>query len=94
MSELTALRARLDETDRELVAAFERRMRLSLDIADCKRAAGLPVLDTAREEQVLASRAAMLDDARWEEAVRQLYRTLMALSREAQEGQMAESHSR
>ncbi|MBR6028070.1 MAG: chorismate mutase [Clostridia bacterium] len=88
MSELTALRARLDETDRELVAAFERRMRLSLDIADCKRAVGLPVLDAAREEQVLASRAAMLDDARWDEAVRQLYRTLMALSREAQEAEM------
>lgn len=81
---LETLRARLDETDRALVSAFEQRMELSLAIAECKRAAGLAVRDPGREERVLQSRSAMLRDPRWEGAARELYQTLMRLSREAQ----------
>ena len=82
--DLNTLRRRLDETDRVLVRAFEERMRVSLAIADCKRAAGLPVSDPGREALVLSTRADMLEDPRWREPLKDLYQTLMRLSREAQ----------
>ena len=78
------LRQELDRVDRDLVDRFERRMELSMRIAERKKGLGLPVRDEAREALVLASRAAMLRDERWAGAVRQLYGLLMALSREAQ----------
>ena len=64
---------------------FERRMALAGQVAACKIAAGRPVLDRTREEAVLASRAAMLENHAWEAEVRQLYETLMALSRGEQQ---------
>lgn len=85
MKELEELRRELDEVDRELVRLFERRMALAGQVAACKIAAGRPVLDRTREEAVLASRAAMLENHAWEAEVRQLYETLMALSRGEQQ---------
>lgn len=85
MRELTDIRRELDETDQALVALFEHRMTLALEVAAYKQAQGLPVLDAGREAQVLASRAAMLRDDKWADAVRQLYNTIMALSRAEQE---------
>ena len=85
MKELEELRRELDEVDRELVRLFERRMALAGRVAACKIAAGRPVLDRTREEAVLASRAAMLENHAWEAEVRQLYETLMALSRGEQQ---------
>ena len=85
MKELEELRRELDEVDRELVRPFERRMALAGQVAACKIAAGRPVLDRTREEAVLASRAAMLENHAWEAEVRQLYETLMALSRGEQQ---------
>ena len=85
MKELEELRRELDEVDRELVSLFERRMALAGQVAACKIAAGRPVLDRTREEAVLASRAAMLENHDWEAEVRQLYETLMALSRGEQQ---------
>ena len=85
MKELEELRRELDEVDRELVRLFERRMALAGQVAACKIAAGRPVLDRTREEAVLASRAAMLKNHAWEAEVRQLYETLMALSRGEQQ---------
>ena len=85
MRELEALRAELDAVDRELVRLFEKRMHLSREVAACKLSCGLPVLDRSREEQVLASRAAMLDNPAWAQDVRSLWETLMASSRAEQE---------
>ena len=85
MKELEELRRELDEVDRELVSLFERRMALAGQVAACNIAAGRPVLDRTREEAVLASRAAMLENHAWEAEVRQLYETLMALSRGEQQ---------
>ena len=85
MKGLEELRRELDEVDRELVRLFEQRMTIAGQVAACKIAAGWPVLDRTREEAVLASRAAMLENHAWEAEVRQLYETLMALSRGEQQ---------
>ena len=55
------------------------------------------MLDRTREEAVLASRAAMLENPAWEADVRRLFETLMALSRGEQQrimgGQEADGHA-
>ena len=85
MKELVELRLELDQLDREIVSLFERRMGISRQVAQYKLAHDLPVLDTSREAQVIASREAMLTDGALAPAVRILYETIMALSREEQE---------
>ena len=85
MKGLEELRRELDAVDRELVRLFEQRMTIAGQVAACKIAEGRPVLDRTREEAVLASRAAMLENHAWEAEVRQLYETLMALSRGEQQ---------
>ena len=97
MKGLEELRRELDEADRELVRLFEQRMTIAGQVAACKIAAGRPVLDRTREEAVLASRAARLENPAWEADVRRLFETLMALSRGEQRrimgGQEADGHA-
>ena len=87
----------LEELRRELVRLFEQRMTIAGLVAACKIAEGRPVLDRTREEAVLASRAAMLENPAWEADVRKLFETLMALSRGEQQrimdGQEADGHA-
>ena len=91
MRELEDVRAELDRVDRELVRLFEKRMALSREVARCKLAHGLPVLDAAREEQVLDSRVSMLNNPALGEDVRTLYFCIMALSRGEQERLLKEA---
>lgn len=85
MKDLKDLRQELDAIDREMVALFQKRMEVSKGVAEYKIANGLPVLDSSREKQVLASRVAMLDDGSLAESVRALYVEIMRLSRGIQE---------
>ena len=85
MRELENVRAELDAVDRELVRLFEKRMLLCREVAAYKIAHGMQVLDRSREEQVLASRAAMLENPAWAPDVRTLWEQLMASSRAEQE---------
>ena len=97
MKGLEELRRELDAVDRELVRLFERRMAIAGQVAACKIAEDRPVLDRTREEAVLASRAAMLENPAWEADVRKLFEILMALSRGEQQrimdGQEADGHA-
>lgn len=92
MKELTQIRAELDAVDRQIVALFEKRMTLAREVAAYKIANDLPVLDRSREEQVLNSRCAMLQDDYWTPFVRELYEEIMALSRAEQKTMLQEAH--
>ena len=91
MKELQETRRALDAVDREIVRLFEQRMNLARDVAEYKIAHGMPVLDRSREGQVLESRCALLQDAYWAPALRELYEQIMALSR-AEQQKMVEEH--
>ena len=67
------------------MALFEQRMVISRDVASYKIAQGLPVLDEAREKQVIQSRKAMLADSHWAADVEALFETVMARSRREQQ---------
>ena len=85
MKELTELRSELDALDRELVALLEKRLEGADGVAAYKLAKGLPVLDASREEQVIASRQAMMTRPGFEEHVANVFRAVMAMSRAEQE---------
>ena len=52
---LAELRGEMNEVNDEMLALFERRMRVAAQIADAKRAAGRPVADFTREREILAT---------------------------------------
>ena len=85
MKSLEESRAAIDAVDREIVRLFEQRMTVCRDVAWYKIEHGMQVLDRSREEKVLESRAAMLDDPYWADSVRVLFESIMALSRAEQE---------
>ncbi len=84
MRDLNTLRRELDELDSDLAALALRRMAISEEVAAYKLAHGLPILDEAREAQVLQSRSALGATALEREELRQLFAGLMRLSRARQ----------
>ena len=51
--EITEARKEIDRLDDQLIALLEKRMALAEEIGRVKKAAGKPVRDPAREEQIL-----------------------------------------
>ena len=60
MDALEQARAEIDAVDTQLAALFERRMAAVLQVAEYKRAHGLPIYDAARETAVLEKAAARI----------------------------------
>lgn len=82
---IDSLRIRIEKTDDLLLALLQRRMRLARVIGNAKHAAGLPVLDPAREARVVrrvAVRARELGMPA--EEVRSLFWNIIALCRSEQ----------
>lgn len=81
---LLAAREEIDRIDREMAELFCRRLRAVQDVAAYKKSRGLPVLDAAREREVIERNAARIND----EIMREYYvcqlRTTMSLSRRYQ----------
>ena len=84
MSELDALRGEIDQIDRQLVELFLRRMEVTGRVGAYKQARGIPVLDAARERQVIAAKTAMTDDPARKRDLAALYAAIMAISRAQQ----------
>ena len=82
--QLDEIRLALDALDTGLIALFERRMELSLEVAKAKKRDNLPIYQPEREKAVLDSRAAKLKDPCWASATRRLMQTIMDLGKEAQ----------
>ena len=84
MKDLKQCRAELDALDAQLVELFEKRMQIARDVALYKLRHNINILDTSRENQVLESRAAMLEDEALKKPLTDLFREIMRLSREEQ----------
>ena len=81
--DLMELREQINEIDREMLDLFLRRMQVSSNVAEYKRQNGLPVLDAARERELLANIAGQAGEDLDEYAV-VLYSTILSLSRSYQ----------
>lgn len=80
---LEELRDRIDRTDRDLVACFERRMAISREIARFKIGRGMEVFDAARERDVI-QKAVQSADPEIRPYIRPLYECVMGASRDLQ----------
>ena len=83
MDELQELRGEIDSIDRELVELFRRRMAVTRQVGEYKRANGVPVLDQERERQLLQNKGELAGEE-LRPAVITLFQTVMALSRRQQ----------
>lgn len=88
--DLLEIRSQLDEIDHEIVELFERRMKLSGEVAEFKIATGKPVYDKEREMQKIGSVTDMVDDGFMKQAVSELFTQMMTISRHYQYKVMAE----
>lgn len=90
MSKLDELRQSIDQIDQELVRLFERRMAVTEQVGRYKQEIGMPVLDAAREREVLAKKVDLLSDPALQSDVVRLYENIMAISRRQQRGLVLE----
>ncbi|MBQ8859511.1 MAG: chorismate mutase [Clostridia bacterium] len=83
--DLAEARKIIDEVDAEMAALFTRRMQAVAAVAAYKQAHGLPILDEARENEVIARNAARVEDAELREFYVQQLGEMMRVSRRYQE---------
>lgn len=81
--DLNEARSIINRADEQIIAALKERMRAVTEVARYKQAHNLPVLDEKREENVLDRVAAMAGDD-MSDMARELYKHIMALSRDYQ----------
>lgn len=86
--ELTDLRKQINEIDEQLLKLFIDRMHVSAGVAEYKRQNNMPVLDAARERELLA-RIAERAGEEMDEYALVLYSTILSLSRSYQHRQLS-----
>lgn len=84
MVDLKDSREEIDRIDRQIVALFERRMRVAQDVAEYKRSIGKPVYDKAREDAKLAAVEELCTSDFNGHAVKEVFKQLMNISRRLQ----------
>lgn len=89
MDELKELRGEIDGIDSQIVELFCRRMDVTCRVGRYKAERGLPVLDQAREREVLRHKGELAGEE-LRPAVIALYQTIMALSRRRQRDMLGE----
>ena len=77
-------RAEIDAIDREIVALFERRMQVVVDVARIKKENDIAILDASREKEVITKVQSYLKDATLKEELAEAYETLMKVSKDYQ----------
>jgi prephenate dehydrogenase len=83
--ELKETRDHIDSVDREILRLIAQRMELARRAARAKAALGAPVLDGAREAELLAARGRWAAEARLDAAgVEDVFRAILTLSRRTQ----------
>ena len=93
-NKLEQLRSEIDRVDRQLLPLFIKRMELSSGVADYKRSVGMPVLDSAREKQVLESKMELLEDPSKKNEVYEFFSAIMSISRDRQTRELNRDKSR
>ncbi len=85
MDSLDDIRRRIDEIDSALAVLFERRMAECRRVAGIKKREGLPLSDSAREEEVIERNVALVENATIREYYTDFARKLIELSKSYQQ---------
>ena len=78
--DLNKLREEINQTDREIVDLFKKRMNIAASVAEYKKQNGLPVFDAARERSLLGKISDMAGEE-LEGYARTLYHTMLDVSK-------------
>ncbi len=81
MNELDMLRKEIDETDKEILPLFLKRMELCGKVAEYKRQTGMAVFDPERERQVLENKMQLLETPDMADEVYEFFNSMMCISR-------------
>lgn len=89
--DLLDIRDKIDEIDREIVNAYEKRMKLCREVAAYKIQNGKKVLDREREEAKIAAVEKMAESEFTKKSIGELFSQIMAGSRKMQYGMLREA---
>ena len=81
MNDLEEARLEIGAVDKKIASLFEERMRLAGRILDYKKGNGLPILDAAQEERVIANNISNIDDPSIQEYYVLFLRDMMKISK-------------
>lgn len=84
MSEIEKLRNQIDSIDNDIVKLFEDRMDTAAKIAAYKKENNIPVLNRSRENEVIESSTQGLHNKVFSKYIKEIFTTLMKVSREYQ----------
>lgn len=84
MKDIKELRKEIDAIDDEMIPLFERRMNVAKQVAEYKRAAGVTVLQSGREKEVLDLAVSRLENKEYSNEARDFMTAVMDLSKEVQ----------
>ncbi len=84
MIDIGLIRNEIDETDREILDLFEKRMKLSEEIAYSKMENGIAVGDTNREKEMLDRLTSLASSDFTSTGAREIFRQLIAISKKRQ----------
>lgn len=92
MNSLEIQRKKIDEIDKQLLPLFLERMECSKAVAEYKKANNMPILDKAREKEILDNKTSHVlpENA---SAVRDFFSSIMSISRAAQRMQLTADNS-
>ncbi len=84
MKDLSEIREEIDKIDRQIVALYEARMKLTTEVAEYKISTGKPVLDKIREQEKLTKIKELVHTEENRYDAGELFEQIMALSRKRQ----------
>lgn len=83
---LDNIRSEIDKIDAELIPLLSKRLNCSLTVAEIKKSEGIPVLDVAREEAIIAK--VREKGGKYGDYIAGVYQTIMDTSKELQHDSM------
>ncbi len=90
MIDLLTLRGQIDEIDREIVSLYERRMKISGQVAEYKIETGKKVFDKQREDEKLAVLKSLASNDFNRHGITELFEQIMSMSRKLQYQMLSE----
>ena len=84
MTDLQKTRAEVDEIDRQIAELFEKRMRLTEDIAEFKLQHGVRVVDPEREEEMYRELRGMASSEFNAMGIQEVLKQIISISRKRQ----------
>lgn len=87
---LESQREKIDSLDKQIVKLLEERMDVVQTIASIKKNTEKQVLDVSREQEVLNKVATSVQQEAYEDGMKEIFTTIMAVSRQSQQRKMAD----